>query len=499
MSKLFNVLSGAKIALPVAFLLVTHGAGPAAGEGQPKPKDDRGAAASRQSRVAAVAGEVYSASETNETLRYLCDEIGSRLSGTGGCDRALDYAEKLMKSYGLSGVHQEPYEFPGWFRGPFRCEVTSPRPFAMHAMALANTPSTPAGGVEAEVVDALHGNPVELDRLGDALKGRFALVLDEPMPGGRWMHRSEIMKEIAARGAAGMLFQSAEPGQLPMTGTCWNRGVSPIPGAGISKEDGEWIKRALARGEKVAVRVEMTNESRPARSANVVGEIPGSGDEFVIVGAHLDSWDVAQGAVDNATGSAVVLEAARALAKSGIRPRASIRFILFTGEESGLYGSNAYAGAHEAELPRCRAMINCDMEGAPLGLRVMGHEETRPFFEELLAAMPGFGLTGTLSFRPGIHGDQQAFLLRGVPALSPSSRLEEASVRYYHTAGDTYDKADPKPLPACAAFVAAVALEIAWPEERPIQSLDEAGVDKLIRDNKLDEALKVWNEWPLKR
>ncbi len=499
MSNIINALPRAAIVMPVALLLVIHGAGPAAGEGKGKTEPARGAFASRQERVAAVAGEVYSASETNETLRYLCDEIGGRLSGTNGCDRALDYAEKLFKEYGLSGIRQETYEFPGWFRGAFRCEVTSPRPLAMHALALANTPSTPAGGVEAEVIDALHGNPVELDRLGSALAGKFALVLDEPMPGGRWMHRSEIMKELAKRGAAGMLFQSTEPGQLPMTGTCWNRGVSPIPGAGISKEDGEWIKRALARGEKVAVRVEMTNETRPARSANVVGEIPGTGDEFVIVGGHIDSWDIAQGAVDNATGSAVVLEAARALAKAGIRPRATIRFVLFTGEESGLYGSNAYAAAHEAELPRCRAMINCDMEGAPLGLRVMGHEETRPFFEELLAAIPGLALTAPLSFRPGIHGDQQAFLLRGVPALSPSSHLEEASVRYYHTAGDTYDKADPKPLSACAAFVAAVALEIAWPEQRPIESLDEAGVEKLVRDNKLDEALKVWNEWPLKR
>jgi carboxypeptidase Q len=492
-------LSSVRGVVLIAVLVLLQGPCPAAGRSRSQAPPAQDAQASRRSRIALVTGEVFSACETKKNLRTLCDDIGGRLSGSEGARAALDFAEGVMRAYGLSNVHQEPFEFPGWFRGPFKGEITAPRRLALHALALGNTPSTPPGGVEAEVVDAAHGNPVELDRLGSDLKGKFALVIDEPMPGGRWMHRSEIMLEVAKRGAAGLLFQTTEPGELPITGTCWNKGVGPIPAAGVSKEDGEWMKRALARGDRVAVRIEMTNETRTATSANLVGELEGSGDEFVIVGAHIDSWDIAEGAVDNGTGVVVALEAARALSRSGVKPRAAIRFVLFTGEESGLYGSEAYADAHEAELGRCRGMINCDMEGSPVGIRAMGHEESRPFFEELAGALSAFELTAPLSFRAGIHGDQQAFLLRGVPVVVPASRLEDASVRYYHTSADTYDKADLRPLPACAAFVGVLSLELAVPERRPVESLDEAGVAKLIRDNNLGEALGVWGDWPRKR
>jgi Iap family predicted aminopeptidase len=482
--------------LGIAFLLVAHWGEAVArephsrsGERAGKVLDDRGA------RIALVTGTVFSGSETRENMRILCDEIGGRLSGSEGAKEALNFVETSLKRYGLENVHQEPFEFSGWFRGAFRCEVTTPERVPMHALALGNTPSTPPGGVEAQVIDAAHGNPVELDRLGDSLKGKFALVVDEVMPGGRWMHRSEVMLEVSKRGAAGLLFQTMQPGQLPMTGTCWMNGVSPIPGVGISKEDGDWIRRQLARGKPVTVRLEVTNETGPAMSANVVGEIPGAGPEFVIVGAHLDAWDIGQGAVDNGTGTIVALEAARALAKAGVRPTASIRFVFFMGEESGLYGSIAYAASHETELSRCRAMMNCDMVGTPLGIRAMGHDEARPFFESLLESLKSFELTSGFSTRVGIYGDQQAFLIRGVPVVSPMSRLEDESERYYHTSADTYDKVTFGALGSGAAFVAAVALELAWPNERPVAALDEAAVKKLVHDNNLEEPLKVWGDW----
>ena len=453
----------------------------------------RTALAERQGRIARISGEVLAGAETKENLRALCDDIGGRVAGTPGSQKALDFGAALFARYGLRNVHEETFEFPGWARGSFRCVVTAPERYMVHALALANTPSTPDEGIEAEVVDAAHGNPVELDKLGGALNGKYALVLDEVMPGGRWMHRSEVLLEVYKRGGIGLLYETPEPGQLPMTGTCWNNGISPIPGAGISKEDGEWIKRRLAKGVPVRVRVTMTNEIGPATSANVVGELPGSGKEFIVVGAHLDAWDIGQGAVDNGTGVVVLAEAARALVKSGIEPAATIRFVFFMGEESGLYGSDAYVRAHEAELGRCRAMINCDMEGSPAGVRVMGHAEAQPFFEELLSALGGFDLGAGISHRAGIYGDQQAFLLAGVPVVVPISRLEGQGEQYYHTAADTYDKVtDYKQLNMCAAFVGILAAELACPERRTMERLDERGVKALIDENKLGEVLEAW-------
>jgi Iap family predicted aminopeptidase len=496
MRKMIRTIGRVQLAFFVVLFATARYPGPVAGAPNREAPPERSAYSSREARVARVAGEVFSGTETRENMRTLCDSIGGRLSGSAGSRAALDFAEGLFRKYGLTNVHRETFDFRGWFRGPFTCEVTAPRRFAMHALALGNTPSTPPAGIEAEVVDALHGNPVELDKLGSALKGKYALVVDEVMPGGKWMHRSEVMFEVAKRGAAGLLYQTSQPGQLPMTGACWMNGIGPIPGAGVSKEDGEWIRRSLGRGDRVTVRIEMKNETPTASSANLVGEIPGDGPEFVVVGAHIDSWDIAQGAVDNGTGAIAVIEAARSLAKSGVKPRAAIRFVLFTGEESGLCGSNAYAAAHEAELSKCRGMINCDMVGTPVGIRVMGHEETRPFFEELVRSLSGFELTAPLSFRAGLYGDHQAFLIRGVPVVIPESHLEDESARYYHTAADTYDKVDLKSLSPCAAFVGAIALELAWPEKRPIESLDEAGVKKLIHDDDLEAVLGIWGDYP---
>lgn len=449
----------------------------------------------RGARVSRIAGEVFEGSEVEKNLRALCDDVGGRVAGTPSSRKALDMAEALFKGYGLKNVHREPFEFHGWVRGPFQCEVIAPVPFTMHAVALANTPSTPPAGVEGEIVDAAHGNPVELDKLGDALKGKFALVLDEVMPGGRWMHRSEVLFEVYKRGAIGLLYQTPEPGQLPMTGTCWNRGTSPIPAAGISKEDGERIKRSLARNEAVRVRITMTNEIGTATSANIVGEVPGRGDEVVIVGGHLDSWDLGQGAIDNGTGAVVVMEAARAFAKSGIVPAATIRFVLFMGEESGLCGSDAYVAQHPAELARWRVMINCDMMGTPVGIRVMGHKETDPLLAELLKSLEAFDVPAGISHRAGIHGDQQAFLLAGVPVVGPITRFEGDGERYYHTAGDTFDKVTNfRQLSLCAAVVDVLAVELAWPETRLIERLDENGVKALIKENNLEDALNAWND-----
>ncbi len=451
---------------------------------------------SRQARLAAVTSEVLSNTEIEENLRVLCDEIGGRVSGTEAGRNARAFVERLFNRYQLSNVHEEPFEMFGWERGPFACEFIEPYRKQLHAVALANTPSTPDEGIEAEVIDVGHGNPAQLEPLGSEVAGKFVLAVSGAMPGGRWMHRSEVMAIAAQSGAAGLLYQTKQAGNLPMTGMCWLDGTSPIPGVGISKEDGEWIRRQLERGKRVRVKLQMTNLTGRVTSANVIGEIPGTRREYVLVGAHLDSWDLGQGAVDNGTGTAVIIEAARAIARLGIEPEATIRFVLFMGEEAGLSGARAYAAAHSAELADCRAMINCDMEGRPLGVRVMGHEGSHAFFEELLESMKGLELERGVSHRVSIYGDHRPFLLSGVPVITPISRLEEESWRYYHTAADTYDKITFEQLNLDAAFVAALALELAVTPDRVMPHLDEDGVAELMRKHKLEEALAFWGDWP---
>jgi Iap family predicted aminopeptidase len=452
-------------------------------------------AGGRRERAAAVIGSVLTGTETRENMRALCDEIGGRVTGTAAGRQAREFAERLFNKYGLANVHQEAFDLLAWERGPFVCEITAPRHFAMHAVALANTPSTPPVGIEAEVVDAGHGYPEEIDLLGEEVKGKFVLATSGSLPGKRWMHRSEVMALVAERGAAGLLYQTTKVGNLPMTGMCWEGGLSPLPGAGVSFEDGELIRRNLMHGERVRVRIRMTNLIGPATSANVVGEIPGRKNEYVLVGAHLDSWDLGQGAVDNGTGVIAVLEAARALSAVGAEPEATIRFVLFMGEELGLVGARAYARDHVNDLPDCRAMINCDMEGMPIGIRLMGHEYANPYFEGMLKDLSGFELTGGISNRPGIYGDHQPFFMRGVPVVSLRSRLENRCWEYYHTSADTYDKLTFRQLDLAGAFIAVLALELASAESRVMEHLGETEVEELISRYDLEEALRYWGDW----
>lgn len=449
----------------------------------------------REGRIAAVAGEVMAGSRIRENLRVLCDEIGGRVTGTDAGRRARAFAESLLVSYGLASVGQEPFEFIGWEGRVVECAAISPRPFRLEVAPLAYTPPTPDGGLEAEVIDAGYGSPEEIEALGAALRGRLALVLSGRPPGGRWMHRSEVMAAVADAGAAGLLYESGREGKLPMTGMCWFGGLSPIPGVGVSREDGEALRRMLSRGERVRLRLVAEGRAGPSSSANVVGEIPGSGDEFVVVGAHLDSWDNGQGAIDNGTGVAIVIEAARAIAASGIRPAASIRVVLFMGEETGLDGSRAWVERHRGELRRCRAMINCDMEGTPLGLRVMGREEARPWFEELLRDLDAFEPSEGISTRASLYGDHHHFLLAGVPVVTPISRIENDAARWYHTSADTYDKLTFRQLGLGAAFLAAAALEIASTGERVMTHLDREGVAAMIDRHGLDGAIRIWGGW----
>jgi len=449
----------------------------------------------RGERVAAVSGQVMAGSEIRENLLVLCDEIGGRVTGTEAGRKARDFAERTFTGYGLDNVHQESFDMFGWEGGDLSCEVISPRAFRLDALALAYTPSTPSGGIEAEVVDAAHGNPAELDKLDYSLEGKFALIESGRMPGGRWMHRSEVMAEVAKRGAVGMLYQNRQEGGLPVLGMCWHGGLSPIPGVGISKEGGEAIRRMLKRGEKVTMRLSATNLSGDTKSANVIAEIPGKGPDIVVIGAHLDSWANGQGAVDNGTGSVSLIEAARAISASRIRPEATIRFVLFMGEEMGLDGSRSYVETHAGELDRHRAMINLDMEGTPLGIRAMGREDAEPWFTELLADLDAFDLEDGISYRASLYGDHHFFLLAGVPVLMPISRVENDAARYYHTAADTYDKVTFRQLSLNAAFVAAVALELASTDKPVMERIDSEGMKEFIERHGLKGAIEVWGGW----
>jgi len=455
----------------------------------------------RSTLQARIIGDIFTNGSAFESMKVLCDEIGGRASGLRSGDLAQDFAEECFLRWNLDNVHCESFRIRSWERGPIDVAVSEPYERRITALALGNSCSTGPLGIDAEVVDVGYGHPDEFRGLGRRLRGKLALMSDGSPEGKRAVHRSEKMELCIRYGAVGMVFMSKFQGGIPVTGTCRHGVPSPIPGVGISKEDGEWMRRIIRGGRRVRMRIRMSNSMGDSRAANVIGEISGSEvpGEVIVACAHLDSWDVGSGAIDNASGSAVLLESARVLRKLAGRMRRTIRFILFMGEEIGLCGSRAYVEDHRDELDDIAMLLNLDIVGSPQKYVIHGHSEARPILTKFASELRGLGISGGVSERPTLHSDHQPFMLEGVPTMAISTRFENDVSRYVHTWADTPDKVPEKYLNDSSAVVALTLYRLASSKKRPARrySPDETA-DMLIRHN-LKDALVGEKEWKFER
>jgi hypothetical protein len=412
-----------------------------------------------------VIGEVMVCSEFKPNLRALCLP-GGRLSGTDNGHQAERFVAAKLRAYGLSNVHFEPFEMPGWQVNRTKVTVVNGPPIVLQkAVALWNTQSTLPDGITAELIDVGDGKQEEFERLGDALRGKFALVRDR---GGR---RSGKMRLALQRDAAGLIV-AGRPGREPVIGTCHPE-PRPEPGIVIRHDDGEKLAERLAAGEAVRLNVEVQADVWDARPRNVVGEIPGTGPlahEIVILCAHLDSWHLAEGATDNGNGSAAILETARALAQMhhqhSWRPRRTVRFVWFMGEEQGLFGSRAYVAAHAGELDDVVAVVNVDMPGAPREFVVFGHPELEKFLRTVASDLAAYELSARVAEPTGPWSDHYPFQDAGVCTLVLRGDLGDGGT-HYHTIGDTYDMVDRRKTVQSSAVFAALLRRLADTRERP--------------------------------
>ncbi|MCG3134836.1 MAG: hypothetical protein HMLKMBBP_02238 [Planctomycetes bacterium] len=377
-------------------------------------------------------------------------------------------------------MSREPVTVPAWERGREVAEMTSPRRLELAMLGLGNSVGTPEGGIEAEVVVARDFD--HLESLGERCRGRIVLF-DRPMAafdaatqetgyGPAVAYRAAGPSRAAKLGAVACLVRSVTATSLrtPHTGMLSYDPAAPkIPAAAVSVEDAERIHRLVAGGETVRVRLSMEARFRdPALSANVVADLRGSElpEEIVLLGAHLDSWDVGQGAQDDGGGCVAVVEAARLVAKLGLRPRRTIRVVLFTNEENGLAGAHSYAARHREEAERHVAAIEADSGTA----RVMGFtspapkpgdERSRAARARIADALAATSSLGPLQLRDGGGGADIAPLQNlGVPVAG----LMVDMSRYFdvhHTHADTLDKVDRGDLADCAALLAITAWTLA--------------------------------------
>jgi carboxypeptidase Q len=407
----------------------------------------------------------------------LVDTIGGRLSGTAAGARAEAWALARLREIGVDSAWLEPVAFWAWERGPATMTVSAPAALAGRPLAVSAWAYAPGGMLSgARVVDLGRGDTLALRRAGPAVRGAV-LLCDAVGP--------ELVRAAAEAGAAALLRISPEPGRLLQArAVAVERPPAPVPVWTTTLEDGLWLRRMALYGD---VRVDARVDARAfeAQAHNVVGQWRGraGGDEVVLVGAHLDAWDVGAGAIDNGSGVLAALETVRALVASGRRPRRTVRVVLFAGEELGLAGSRAYVARHRATLGRVVAMMNFDMVGWPDGYGATGHAEADTLFARLarLPPLDSLGLSTQVEHGGGAGSDHQPFVLAGVPTIFVRTSLPPETVRWYHNAGDTLDKLDLDGIRRTAAAAAVAVWAIADAPLRVLRHLDARETGELVR------------------
>jgi carboxypeptidase Q len=454
--------------------------------------------------AAKILPHVLGPSPMEENLRRLTDEIGGRVTGSPQMAKAIEWAVAAFRAAGVE-VHTEKYTLPvTWSEGETRLELLGPVKFPVRLASTGWSPPTPASGVEANLVDTGYGTGEDFARVGAGIKGAILLVHSDI--GSTWadlfteyLRPPDIISRAVKGGASAILWMGARERLLLYRHTNSLTGeIDKIPQAVVAREDAMRLARTVAAYPgRVRVHFNMPNKvGGPVEQENVIGEIRGreKPDEGVILGAHLDSWEFGTGALDNGCNAAMVIEAARAIKATGLLPRRTIRFALFSGEEQGTLGSYEYVKAHRAELDKIRAMITYDAGiGRVIGYSLGGRNDIEAGLREVLKPLESWG-ANKHTYDASCGTDNFNFLLEGVPTLVANQ--EEANyLPNYHAASDTLDKVDLRELKLHAALAALTAWGIADRPEPLGKRLSRAELDVLVKETGLDQQMKLLGYW----
>ena len=400
-----------------------------------------------------------------DRLAELTDTYGARLTGSGNLDRAIVWATAAMKIDGLDKVRTEKVMGPRWVRGKESLEIIDPPHHTIPLLGLGGSTATAPQGLEADVV--VISNMEELQKRAAEVKGRIVLF-DVPYTnyGETVTYRSGGARAAAQQGAVGMLIRSVGPIGLRTThtgGMQYGDEATKIPAAAISVEDAQRIRRIIDRGRKVRVRLTMEAHFEPdVETANVIGELVGRErpDEIVLVGCHFDSWDAATGASDDAVGCISTWEGLRLMKKLGIRPRRTVRLVLFTNEENGLRGGNAYRDKYAKEAEQHVLAIESDSGVfAPAHLAFSGSEPARRLISEIGTLLAGIDMQHVGPGGGGADIGPIAQLGR-VPMMAYAGD----STKYFtihHTPADTVERILPNEVSKAAASIAVMTYVVA--------------------------------------
>jgi len=505
-----SVLGGAAVAASVAVVIMGFclgGIGTVQADNMPAPKgpEEDGT----KPALVKIAGEGMMDSHAFQYLTELSDDIGARVTGTPSERKAEERGVAKMKAMGLENVHTEKYQlWRGWARGTAQGELLEPIRRPLHVDAMGWTGSTIAGGADGEVVPV---NVFDLDneiKGVSKLKGKIILTVMKGKPKKDFMVIlfSDLASFARAAGQAGAIAVISGSGgsknsgmNLTHTGILGFNADFAIPILSMTAEDHGQLERYVESGKKVRVRfnVQNTFSNGPVESANVMGEIRGreNPEQVLVVGAHLDSWDLSEGTTDNGTGSASVLGAAEAIMRSGMRPRRTIRFVLFTGEEQGLDGSFAYMKKHQSEIANHLGDLVLDNGQGPVKeFQLGGREDLVASFQPFAHSLSSIrNISVTDKVEEGT--DTLPFSMAGLPGIN----MDQDSPDYkytHHSPADALEAVNPDVLAQNATLMALAAYWIADRPDRFASPWPAEKTAKMLRAQHQDEMLKAFGLWP---
>ena len=453
-------------------------------------------------KLTAINEEVLNNSQAYNNLEKMTSEIGHRLTGSENGKQAEQYTLDLLKSYGFADVKFHPFEVEAWARDTVALFFNGERD--NQVVSLGHSPVS--ADVTAPLIDVGNGLRQDFEALKDEVKGKMVLayigLLPDSGPGVKNIHRSEKTALAIEYGAVGIIIINKVPNGVLLTGTASVTGsLIDIPAVCISYEKGMELKNQLTKDQSIEARVFMKNKSDMISSRNVIATLPAVEEtkETIVVGGHLDSWDLATGAIDNGIGIAAILDMARTFKALNLNTKRNIQFVMFMGEEQGLLGSKALVKdmAESKELMDVVYMLNIDMSGNPKGYNASGRDNMVTVFDQIGEKIQAVDSSyeNNNANKAGLHSDHQTFMMEGVPVVGLVGNLEPIVYDFYHSNGDDFELVNESHLKNTVRFSSMFLYELANLDTIPAKKLDFGQTKQFLIEQDLKEELVLGDEW----
>ncbi|QRR02554.1 M20/M25/M40 family metallo-hydrolase [Dyadobacter sandarakinus] len=447
--------------------------------------------------------EVRTNSKAYATLGDATKSIGHRLTGSVNGEKAEDYAFRLLKSYGFTDVKYQPFEVEAWMRDTVTLSIapgSSDNFREVPVVSLAHSPVE--ANMQGEIVDVGNGLEEDFEAVREKVKGKIALanINLAGVTGKKNLHRSEKTALAIKYGAKGMIMVNGAPGKILLTGTASVTGaIISIPAVCISSDSGNEIRKWMQDEGPLEAHINMQNISKPIKARNVIATLKGKSDDKVIIGGHLDSWDLATGAIDNGIGSFAVMDIARTFRALKFKPERTVQFVLFMGEEQGLLGSKHFVEELKKSggIDKVSYMMNLDMTNDPQGLNAFGRDEMNEFFGTIGSTIHHIdqNYKNESLNRAGLHSDHQPFMLEGVPVAGLSGHLDPSVLQCYHADCDDFDLVNKEQLENTVRIASMYLYALANTSSIAVKRLSDSNTRDYLISQGLKEELVIGQEW----